>query len=548
MAMKFEVVIIGGGFAGAYCARTLARALGAGSENRVALVSEDNVLTFQPMLAEVAGSTLSPLDVVNPLRSFCRGANVLHGAVRTVDWACKRVQLDAGQFTEDHHIEFEHLVVALGSVVDFHQVPGMAQHGLPLKTVADALRLRSALIHRLEEANLATDPDARRRLLTIVIVGGGYTGVETAGQLADFLESAQRQYWNLRDFQPRVVLVHSRAHLLAEIGEKLGDYAQRVLEGRGVEVVLNDRVTEVTRDFAVLQSGPVIETHLIVSTVGNAPSPVVLDLCRQLEITPPHGRIPTEATMRVAGHPNLWAAGDCAAIPWNGESSCPPTAQFAQRQGTQLARNLARVLGGEEPQPFKHRDLGQLATIGEHAAVAEVFGVHFHGLLAWWLWRTIYLAKLPGLLRKLRVMTDWTFELFFPRDISLLLPAPADPMRPMHFRQGEVVFTEGTAGRGFVALQKGRIVMKSGPQGEERTFGAGTCLDERFQNADGMWNGTAIAAEASDVLLLSGVACELFRQEVREEVREREEAKAAATANLGREAGDGNVEPRREAT
>ena len=227
------------------------RALGAGSESRVALVSEDNVLTFQPMLAEVVGSTLSPLDVVNPLRSFCRGANVLHGAVRTVDWACKRVQLDAGQFTEDHYIEFEHLVVALGSVVDFHQVPGMAQHGLPLKTVADALRLRSAVIHCLEEANLATDADARCRLMTIVIVGGGYTGVEAAGQLADFLKSAHRQYWNLRDVQPRVVLVHSRAHLLAEIGEKLGDYAQRVLERRGVEVVLNERVVEVLAEVAM---------------------------------------------------------------------------------------------------------------------------------------------------------------------------------------------------------------------------------------------------------------------------------------------------------
>ncbi len=145
-------------------------------------------------------------------------------------------------------------------------------------------------------------------------------------------------------------------------------------------------------------------------------------------------------------------------------------------------------------------------------------------------------------------MTDWTFELFFPRDISLLLPAPAEPMRPMHFRQGETVFTEGTAGRGFVALRKGRIVMKSGAQGEERTFGAGTCLDETFQNADGMWNGTAIAAEASDVLLLSGVACELFRQEVREEVREREEAKAAATGNLAGEAESVSVDARREVT
>ena len=174
--MKFEVVIVGGGFAGAHCARTLARELGRGGETRVAIVSEDNVLTFQPMLPEVAGSSLSPFDVVNPLRDFCRGANVLRGTVRAIDWKTRTVQLDAGRFTPNHTIEFEHLVLAMGSVVDFSQVPGMAQHGLPMKTVAHALRLRSAVINRLEEANLTNDAIARRKLLTFVVVGGGYTG------------------------------------------------------------------------------------------------------------------------------------------------------------------------------------------------------------------------------------------------------------------------------------------------------------------------------------------------------------------------------------
>ncbi|HEX8294833.1 MAG TPA: FAD-dependent oxidoreductase [Chthoniobacteraceae bacterium] len=508
--MKFDVVIAGGGFAGAYCARALARELGATAQTRVALVAQENVLTFQPMLAEVAGSSLSPLDVVNPLRDFCRGVNVLRGTIRAVDWAKKSLCLDAGRFTPDHVIEFEHLVIAIGSVVDFSQVPGMAQHGLPLKTVAHALRLRSAVINRLEEANLTTDPLARRHLLTFVVVGGGYTGVETAGQLVDLLQDVQELYSNLHREKIRVVLVHSRGHLLAEIGEKLGDYAQCVLESRGTEVRLNTRVIEVTADRAMLSDGSFIETHTILSTVGNATHPVVLDLCRQLTLDPPRGRIPTDAFMRVQGQTQLWAAGDCAAVPWGAEAS-PPTAQFASRQGVQLGRNLARVLQGGEPLPFSHRHLGQLATVGNRAAVAEIMGFRFSGFLAWWLWRSIYLAKLPGIARKLRVMIDWSFELFFPRDISLLLPPPEEPLRAVHYRQDAVIFARGTPVQGFFSVQDGRVEARR-PGEPAQHFTRGQLLDGALQAADGTWSCDAVASEPTNVLLVRGLALELLRR------------------------------------
>lgn len=507
--MKFEVVIVGGGFAGAYCARTLAREFGHGCESRVAIVSEDNVLTFQPMLAEVAGSSLSPFDVVNPLRDFCRGVNVLRGTVRAIDWKAKTVRLDAGRFTPDHSIEFEHLVVAMGSIVDFSQVPGMAQHGLPMKTVAHALRLRSAVINRLEEANLTDDPAARRKLLTFVVVGGGYTGVETAGQLLDFLQSVQPLYGNLRGEKIRVVLVHSRGHLLAEIGEELGDYAQRVLERRGTEVIVNARVTEVDVDEAVLNNGTTIETHTVISTVGNTTHPVLVDLCRQVGVAMVKGRIPTEPAMRVIGQPNLWAAGDCAAVPWGGDFS-PPTAQFALRQGVQLARNIARSLRGETTLPFTHKNLGQLATVGQHVAVAEMFGYRFSGFIAWWMWRSIYLAKLPGLSRKLRVLVDWTFDLFFPRDVSLLVPPPEEPLRPVHFRKGESLFTPRTHARSFIAVQRGSVTVRRDGQ-PALEIGPGQMLDASFQDADGYWTCEAIASQPTDVLIVRGAALALFQ-------------------------------------
>lgn len=507
--MKFEVVILGGGFAGAYCARTLARELGHDAERRVAIVSADNVLTFQPMLPEIAGSSLSPFDVVNPLRDFCRGVNVLRGTVRAVDWEMKTVRLDAGRFTPDHSIEFEHLVLAMGSVVDFSQVPGMAQHGLPMKTVAHALRLRSAVINRLEEANLTDDREARRKLLTFVVVGGGYTGVETAGQLLDFLQSVQPLYGNLRTEKIRVVLVHSREHLLSEIGEELGDYAQRVLEKRGTEVILNARVVEVDVDEAVLNNGTTIETHTVVSTVGNTTHPVLVDLCRQLGIALVKGRIPTGPAMHIVGQPTVWAAGDCAAVPWGLDYS-PPTAQFALRQGVQLGRNIARTLRGETTLPFAHRNLGQLATVGEHAAVAEIFGFRFSGFFAWWMWRTIYLAKLPGLSRKLRVVLDWTFDLFIPRDVSLLVPPPEEPLRPVHYRKDELLFMRRSHARSVIAVQRGSVIVKQDGQ-PSREFGAGQVLDSSLQDADGCWNCEAIASQPTDVLIVSGAALALFQ-------------------------------------
>ncbi len=226
--MDFDVVIAGGGFTGAYCGRALGRALGpAEGVRRVALVAERNVLVFQPMLAEVAGSTLNPVDVVNPLRLFCRGINVLQGTIQKIDWAAKTLEMDGGRFTRDHRIGFGQLVLALGNVTNNGAIPGMTEYGWPMKNVADALRLRAALINRLEEANLAEDLEVRARLLSFVVVGGGYTGVETAGQLYDFVRQAHRYYPNLRHSVVRVVLVHAQGELLGEIGPDLGAYARR---------------------------------------------------------------------------------------------------------------------------------------------------------------------------------------------------------------------------------------------------------------------------------------------------------------------------------
>lgn len=526
--MNYDVVIAGGGFAGAYCARVLGKALGEGAHRRVALVAERNVLVFQPMLAEVAGSSLSPADVVNPLRQFCRHVDVLQGAVQRIDWASKTLVLDGGRFTRNHEVRFKHLVLVLGTVTDLSRVPGMAEYGWPMKSVADALRLRAAIINRLEEANLVSDPAVRARLLTFVVVGGGYTGVETAGQILDFVKEAKHFYANLREYPLRVVLVHSRAHLLEEIGENLGDHARRVLERRGMEVRLDTRVAAATSSRVIFTNGDFVETHTIVSSIGNAPNPVVLDLCRQIGVEPVGGRVPVDAMMRVAGQPELWSAGDCAAVPWNDRGQIkvsPPTAQLALRQGQQLGANLARALRGEALRPFHYRYMGQLATVGSREAVAEVFGFHFSGFAAWWMWRTIYLAKLPGLVRKLRVMTDWTFELIFPRDLSLLLPPPEDVLRSIHMEAGESLVRQGDACRAFFFVKTGRLTLRSG-DGVARDVRAGGVIDQAELVSGNLWACDIVAGERTDVVAFRGRALDLLRTHLRLVARESPDPKA----------------------
>jgi NADH dehydrogenase len=393
----------------------------------------------------------------------------------------------------------------------------MPEYGWPMKNVADALRLRAALINRLEEANLVEEEETRLRLLTFVVVGGGYTGVETAGQLFDFIRQAHRYYANLRASRLRVVLVHGGGELLGEIGPELGAYARKVLEGRGVEVKLNTRVSSVTAGRVILADGSGIEANTVVTTIGNAPNPIVMDLCRQLGIEAPRGRVPTDRFMRVGATGTLWAAGDGASVPWGGRGGArasPPTAQFALRQGKLLGENVRRSLRGLEPLEFRYRYLGQLASIGERKAVAEVLGFHFKGFVAWWMWRTIYLAKLPGTARKLRVMIDWTFDLVFPRDISQILPPPEDAVRAIHLEKGETLFLRGTPCRGFFYVRQGGLTLSS-PGLPDRPIPAGSVIDQAETDSSNLWEATAVAAEASDLTVFRGRALEALRRDLR---------------------------------
>jgi NADH dehydrogenase len=522
--LNFDVLIAGGGFAGVYCAQTLARKLGVSAMDRVAIVADHNYMVFQPMLAEVAGSSISPHHVVNPIRAICRNVTVLRASIFEIDLPERRVTLDCGMYSSATTVSFKHLVIALGGVVDLSRVPGMPEHAFLMKSIGDAEELRGALIDRLEEANLQRDEAVIKRLLTFVVVGGGYSGVETAGQLLDLIQDINRFYPRIARPDYRVILIHSGKHLLPEISEDLGRYCEKNMLGRGVELILNARVTSMTAGKVTLGDGSVIETHTVVSTVGNAPHPILVDLCKKNNIPAEKARIITDATLRVQGFENLWAAGDCAAVPMaagkgearmaKGETTmpgspfaprkyCPSTAQFAYRQGICLGKNLAEILKGASapPHPFTFTGLGELASIGHQSAVADIMGLRFSGLIAWFMWRTIYLMKLPGLDRKVRVVIDWTLDLFFPRDITLLRSRPTEVLQEVHLEKGDAVFHAGEPALSFYVVKKGRIDLNDG-DGPVMSIGQGEHFGERALLHDRKWRFNAIAAEPTTLVAL----------------------------------------------
>jgi NADH:ubiquinone reductase (H+-translocating) len=505
--IQLDVAIAGGGFGGVYTAKALAKALPRDRRIRCGIIAEDNFMVFQPLLAEVAGAAISARHVVNPIRLLCRGVEVIRGRISKIDLERRQLAIHAGEFTRTVTVEFNHLVLALGSVVDLSRVPGMAEHAYLLKNAGDALQLRGVVIDRMEEANLVRDQEAARRLLTFVIVGGGYSGVETAGQILDLLHRVHRFYSHVDEKCFRVILIHSGPHLLPEMHKSLGCYCQDRLEARGLEVLLNERVTAMTASKVYLRNGRSIESYTVVSTVGNAPNPVILEMCDAHRIATEKGRVVTDGCLRVQGRDRLWALGDCAAVPHHQGGRCPATAQFAMRQGALAGKNIAAAIAGKDLEPFRFKGVGTLASIGHRRAVADVFGMKFSGFIAWFLWRTLYLLKLPGLDRKIRVVSDWTLELFFARDISLLRPAPTQVHKGMHLQEGDRLFQAGEPAYSFYIVKSGRVDLSENGR-LIKTLRGGDHFGERALLEDGIWKFDAVAAESSELI---AVERDLFR-------------------------------------
>src|SRR6188472_2602979 len=399
------VLIVGGGFAGAYVARLLGK-------RGATIVSPENFMLYTPMLPEAASGTLEPRHVVVPLRMMCPHAELLLGRATGLDVEQRHahVETDEGIVT----LSFEHVVVALGAVSRTLPIPGLADNALGFKTLADAIYLRNHVLRRLEAAVAAPSEGQRRRELTFVFVGAGYAGVEALAELSDLVRDALRYYPTLRDEPQHWVLVDAAPKILPEIPTTLGDYAARQLAGRGVDIRVSTTLESVEPHAAVLSDGDHILTSTVVWTAGVRANPMNERFGLPLD---ERGRIKVGPTLQVEGLENVWALGDGARVPNLATPGVfdPPTSQHALRQARRLARNLAG-----ERKPYRYRMLGQVATLGRYKGIAQVPGALLRGFPGWFVTRTYHLYQLPLLTRKLRVVTDWTTSLFFRRDIAEL--------------------------------------------------------------------------------------------------------------------------------
>ena len=409
-----RVVIVGGGFGGLKVAQTLEKLARRRDALEVTLISRDNFLLFTPFLTEALGGMLDEADVVSPIRAFLRKTRFVMGEVTAIDVASRTVTYRRPLTDETETVQADHLVLSLGSTSSFHGQEQMSRLAFTLKSLDDASLLRNHLIAALEQANEETDVTARQSFLTVVVVGAGYTGVEAAGAIRDLMKDAARSYPHVRPDEIRVVLVDMAEQILPTIDPSLAQYAIKQLQKRGIEMRLGQKITQADERSLTLSRGETLPTRTVIWSAGVIPAPLTQTLdCEKDK----KGAICAEPTMAVKGRVNVWAMGDCASIPNLLEEGRPytGTAQNAEREAKQLAKNVLAVLRGQKPQPFLFRTLGEFVNLGHHVAVAQIKWFKFSGFLAWFLWRSVYLVKIPHWSRKARVVSGWTLDLLFGR-------------------------------------------------------------------------------------------------------------------------------------
>ncbi len=409
---KKKIVIVGGGFSGAVLAQKLESLLPLDWD--IYLLSKTNFITYNPLLPEVIGASVLPGHVQAPYRLMLKRTRIRMVTVDNIDYEKKVIHYHND--IEDS-LDFDHLVLAAGVQANMKMLPGLESHTLPLKTVGDALYIRNKVIERLEQATIHADADRRKELTSFIILGGGFSGVESAGELEDFISSAQKYYKNVERKDCRISVIHGTDRLLPELSEKLSEHTLKNFKKRGIEVHLNARASQIEDEKVTLNNGETIEGATIICTIGTTAHDFISDPFLPLE----RGRIVTNPDLSVGENGWLWAIGDCAIIP-NSKTGglCPPTAQFADRQAKFLAKNIAASINGKPTQAFGYIPIGMMASIGHNKAVAEVFGVRFSGLIGFMIWRAVYLSKVPTFARKMRLFLEWTWSMFFPPDIAHL--------------------------------------------------------------------------------------------------------------------------------
>ena len=496
-----KVIVIGGGFGGLYTARYLKKY--AKRKLDIELISERNYFVFQPMLPEVAAGNINAQDAVSPLRSLLPGIRVRLGEVTKVDFKKQTLYLLQGKKRTLIPQHYDHLVLATGQITDLGRLPGFSEHSLCLRDTADAFLLRNRIIKCLETADVSIYEDIKRAALCFVVVGGGFSGVETVGEVAEMIRRSVKYYPNINPADLDIVLMQKGSTILPELAPTLGERTLKKLRKRGVRFLLDTGASSATANSITTDTGITIKTSTIVTTVGNGPSPFI----KSMNLPMYRGRIQTDSYLRVLGYDNVWAVGDAALTPLAGSDAyAPPTAQFAVREAARLGANIAASVEQKPLINFVYKPRGAMASIGHYYGVVEIFGIKISGVLAWFLWRGFYLSMLPGLATRIRVAVAWMLDYFLPRTIATIQQPEVPACHYIHYAKDDEVFARGQFIEGFYTVVKGSFEMRiKEPNGEYliKTLRQGSHWGERILEFDGIATGTVTALEDSVVLLLN---------------------------------------------
>ncbi|MFO7477218.1 MAG: FAD-dependent oxidoreductase [Methyloceanibacter sp.] len=503
---KKKVLVIGGGFGGVFAAKALERQ-GRGKVE-VELVNANNYFVFQPLLPEVAAASIHSADAVVPLRQLLRRVQFRLAEIMGIDFARKTVTVVQGVKHTPIELPYDELVIALGTGVDLNRFPGLPEHALTMKDLADAHRLRTHVIGCLETADVTQNQEVKRQLLTFVTVGAGFSGVETIAETRELVRRALRYYPNIKPEEIKFYLIEYANRILPTFPLDLADYATRRMQQNGIEVMTGVGTKSATGTAVELTDGRIIPTSTIVATIGNGPHRLVEALGLDLQ----WGRIKTDRFMRVPDHDGVWALGDAALIPMVETPGEDPahyatqTAQFAVREGQQLAANIVAKLSGRDLKPFAYKSKGSLASLGMSKAVADVYGFKLSGTFAWLLWRGFYLSFLPGFASKFRVGVTWLINSVMPPNIvRIQVPPPAT--RYIHYRKGDKVFEPGMLIDGFYTVIRGafRLTIDNPDTGDhfDKVFGPGDHFGERMLLRSALRTGLVVALEDGVLLFIA---------------------------------------------
>ena len=502
---KQRVVIIGGGFAGAFTAKYLRRY--AAHDFEIELINTTNYFVFQPLLPEVASGTISAPDAVTPLRYMLPGVKFRMAEVTGVDLDAGKIRLLQGTRRFPQTLEYDHMVIAVGQKTNLSLSPGFLEHSLCMRNLADAHELRNHVIQCLEHADVTKDPDVRRRLLTFAVAGGGFSGVETTGELAEMIRRTLKFYPNINYEDIRVILVQREERILPELSPQLAQYAAKKLRKRRIEITCNKSIASATATDVYLDDGTRIETGTLVTTVGNGPRTFSKNLGLELQ----RGKIAVDQFLRVPSCKNVWCVGDAALIPLapndSGETRyAPPTAQYAVREARVVAKNIVASRESKRLQSFAYQPKGSLVSLGNYKAVAELFGFRLSGVLAWVMWRGLYIGMLPGFSTRLRVALNWLFDYFLPRSIVQIANNPGVATTYRRYAKGDVICRPGQIIDGLYTVISGGMESRIPNIGKEedfvRVFGPGDHWGERSLADETAAKGTLTATEDTRVLIL----------------------------------------------